>query len=487
MAAAGATELEPIPKHGLSLAALRAFCAKHAGETVLCEDASGAAGTLPFEALTTTQVVLNVIKPATLVPDGEPVTYAELHGGATDDRGRPLVAPATRFVSHAWAYQFADLLSALATLPDADEQYFWIDIFVGAQHKAPTLPQEWWSTTFKDAVAHIGHTVLVLQPWHAPVPLTRSWCLWEIFCTLDTAKELTIVLSQAQQEAFQKALLDEFDSIVMAMSKIDTRKAEAFKEADEKMIYAAIEKTAGGFTEVNGRIHDRLREWLAQAARELLVKLRRGKGDTHKETLQSMNRLAMLLFDQGKLDEAEPLFRETLRVRRETLGDTHPDTLGSINNLALLLRDQGKLVEAEPLYRETLRGSRETLGDTHLDTLGSINNMAILLMNQGKLIEAEPLYREALRGKRETLGHKHPKTLDSINNLAILLRKQGKLDEAVPLFREALRGRRETLGDTHPSTMASINNLDMLLSNRGKLEAKALSGESNRCRCCSVQ
>jgi hypothetical protein len=45
------------------------------------------------------------------------------------------------------------------------------------QHKAGTLPQEWWSGAFRAAVAELGHTVLVLQPWSAPLPLTRSWCL----------------------------------------------------------------------------------------------------------------------------------------------------------------------------------------------------------------------------------------------------------------------------------------------------------------------
>ena len=42
------------------------------------------------------------------------------------------------------------------------------------------------------------------------------------------------------------------------------------------------------------------------------------------------------------------------------LGEDHPDTLlslNSLNNLALLLQDQGRLVEAEPLYREALEKS----------------------------------------------------------------------------------------------------------------------------------
>ena len=49
-----------------------------------------------------------------------------------------------------------------------------------------------------------------------------------------------------------------------------------------------------------------------------------------------MSNLADLLSDQGKLSEAEPLARDALRGRRETLGDTHPETLTSMNNLAFL-------------------------------------------------------------------------------------------------------------------------------------------------------
>jgi hypothetical protein len=57
------------------------------------------------------------------------------------------------------------------------------DIVVCNQHKAVDLPHEWWTDTFHDTVVSIGRTVLVLQPWEAPLPLTRSWCL---VCLHDT-------------------------------------------------------------------------------------------------------------------------------------------------------------------------------------------------------------------------------------------------------------------------------------------------------------
>ena len=81
------------------------------------------------------------------------------------------------------------------------------DIFVGNQHRAAELPQAWWTQTFRQSVVDIGRTVLVLQPWHAPVPLTRSWCLWEIYSTLDGGAELHVALSPAQRAAFQDAMV----------------------------------------------------------------------------------------------------------------------------------------------------------------------------------------------------------------------------------------------------------------------------------------
>ena len=163
---------------GLSLAALRAFCAEHAAAEFSVRNETGdqtVATTLPFEALSTEQVVAAVIKPATAHAgqDGAGASYAQLlaaqvrvhsapRGGsllqplrlgcavhartrapqdARDARGRPLVARATRFVSHAWRYPFADILAALDALAAADagaeDAYFWLG---AARHAHASRP-----------------------------------------------------------------------------------------------------------------------------------------------------------------------------------------------------------------------------------------------------------------------------------------------------------------------------------------------------------
>jgi tetratricopeptide (TPR) repeat protein len=118
-----------------------------------------------------------------------------------------------------------------------------------------------------------------------------------------------------------------------------------------------------------------------------------------------------------KIDDKVENARESLEARRATLGDRHPRTLGSINHLASLLQDQGKLDEAAPLFGEALQGFRATLGDRHPDTLSSINNLATLSLAQGRLDEAAALLRENLSLSLATLGDRHPDTLTAINNL----------------------------------------------------------------------
>ena len=43
---------------------------------------------------------------------------------------------------------------------------------------------------------------------------------------------------------------------------------------------------------------------------------------------------------QGKLDEAKPLYKESLAIKKKVFGDEHPKVALALNNLAELLRCQ---------------------------------------------------------------------------------------------------------------------------------------------------
>ena len=179
-------------------------------------------------------------------------------------------------------------------------------------------------------------------------------------------------------------------------------------------------------------------------------------GDRHHFTLTSLMNLGGVLHKQGKLHEAEPLYRKALEVQRETLGDRHPQTFASVMILGQLLQDQGKMDEALPLKCEALEAMR-ACRSPHLAP--SIENLAARLQKQGKIDDALPLWREALEVRRATLGDRHPHTLALMDFLGGLLEDEGKLDEALPLFVEHSRA---TLGDQHPETLQFMNKLKAL-------------------------
>jgi eukaryotic-like serine/threonine-protein kinase len=100
-------------------------------------------------------------------------------------------------------------------------------------------------------------------------------------------------------------------------------------------------------------------------------------GNDHPHTLMSISMFARLLHAQGKLAEAEPLYRQALEARRRLLGNDHEETLESVNELAELLRDQGKPTEAQPLFQEAVEGFYQLVGDVNPETiLSTINDMA---------------------------------------------------------------------------------------------------------------
>src|SRR5262249_50756070 len=96
----------------------------------------------------------------------------------------------------------------------------------------------------------------------------------------------------------------------------------------------------------------------------------------------------------GRYQDAEPQLRAALECRRQALSAGAPLLADSLNNLATLLQFEGKLDAAEPLYREAADIFRKVIPSlpeaaTHLAV--TTGNLGILLKDKGRLAESEPL------------------------------------------------------------------------------------------------
>ena len=118
-------------------------------------------------------------------------------------------------------------------------------------------------------------------------------------------------------------------------------------------------------------------------------------------------------------------YRLLEEVRREQLRRAGDDVARgeALTNLGWLLQTQGRLDDAEPLYRESLEIRRKALGPEHPDVGASLNNLAVLLFNTGRLQEAEPVLCECIEIQRKALGEEHPDFQDSMRGLQMIRRK----------------------------------------------------------------
>ncbi|KAI7770703.1 hypothetical protein LZL87_004490 [Fusarium oxysporum] len=198
-------------------------------------------------------------------------------------------------------------------------------------------------------------------------------------------------------------------------------------------------------------------------------------GQDHISTLNIINNLGVLYRDQGKLLEAEAMYKRAIEGYEKALGQDHISTLNTVNNLGALYVGQGKLLEAEAMFKRALEGREKALGQDHISTLNTVNNLGALYAGQGKLLESEAMYKRALEGYKKALRKDHISTLNTVNNLGALYAGQGKLLEAEAIYKRALEGYEKALGQDHISTLNTVNNLGVLYKNQGKLpEAEAM-------------
>ncbi len=228
--------------------------------------------------------------------------------------------------------------------------------------------------------------------------------------------------------------------------------------------------------------------------REALRQRRTLHGRDSLPGAETLNNLGVLLKTTGRLEEAEQCLREAAVIRRAALRESaaglgaddlrtrRQDVATTATNLAAVLKNQGKLDQAEALYREALSLFRDALGERHYRVAVCQNNLALLLAERGEYEQAVALSRESLDIRRAVYGDRHLAVATGLKNLALLLAETGRTEEAEPLYRQALVLGRELPGD-ELLLANTLNNLADLLATLGRYdEAEALAGEALQIR-----
>jgi tetratricopeptide (TPR) repeat protein len=185
-------------------------------------------------------------------------------------------------------------------------------------------------------------------------------------------------------------------------------------------------------------------------------------GEEHRETLISLNELAVLRIMQGNLTEAEESLERALEISQRRFGERDPLVLYGLSSLAGLRNTQGRMPEAESLMLKLLAMQRQTLRELHPNTIRTIHNLSIVLKRQDKIEQAVAYCRRSLDLYAQVYGTEHVNTVRTKGSLGVLLMDQDELEQAEPLLLAALEGNRRLLGDQHPETICNLHNVAVL-------------------------
>lgn len=414
------------------------------------------------------------------------IVWCLSNGYSCDRNGRPLFAPVTTFISHAWKGTFSSLNDSVDRLSNIHNESgmltipaYFLDIFVVNQHTPPwrELPSVGMDVALRQPIELSHKTLLVMSPFEDPVPLKRAWCIYEICNTKRLGASLDITMPAEEHARFIAALTKgEFDFNDW-VSNIDIEAAGAFDPADKEMIMALVQASPGAAAGLNRTVVRALCEWLGQQGKLALESL----PEKEQGTSKLIKNLANVLWRQGNPEEAESLYRRMVTCRREAFGDSDVYTLDGLHVWGRFLRARGRHEEAKKVLEEAVAGRQDKLGPKHPDTLTSQMELAEVKrhLSTGKedLADAEKVMSDVVRSWRELFSSMGSDGCSEVTDfkgysdkdvremrinfleslkvyVAIMMRhRETPAKKVNAVIAELLRGRQILFGHRHPATL----------------------------------
>ncbi|MFO0868269.1 MAG: tetratricopeptide repeat protein [Pirellulales bacterium] len=177
------------------------------------------------------------------------------------------------------------------------------------------------------------------------------------------------------------------------------------------------------------------------------------------------------LGDEWKHEEALPLAKEALAIRRELLGEDDPDTIMSTKDLGWMYRDLGKYAESEPLLAQALAARKRVQGEAHPDYAYTLNVKAWLYFKQQDYGQAEVYFSQALASYERIGREKANEHAMTLTNLASVAELRGDYRTAERHYRDAIKIRKQANLEMHRDHFFTLDGLALLYTDQGEFAA----------------
>ncbi len=307
----------------------------------------------------------------------------------------------------------------------------------------------------------LGELYFLLNDYQAAVPLLRR-----LVEQADTAMDPAIVASARFDLA--QATLRQGD---IAGSRQALAQAQAFWLSDRgrwqprllesRLLEAQLLRQDGEVDAAIALLRESLLERIALS------------GESDRETGVLHNNLGVMLFGRGHYDEARQSLASARAIWQQRGLAQSPDALNTLNNWAALEVTAGRPAEAEPLFAEAVALRRRNFGPSAA-TAALLNNYGKLLITLERAADAIGVLEESVQLAQRYAGTGSTLHVAALSGLAEARLDSGRLEAAEHDAELALQTALDHLGETHPFAAAGVV-LAQVRGEQGRLaEAAAL-------------
>jgi tetratricopeptide (TPR) repeat protein len=183
-----------------------------------------------------------------------------------------------------------------------------------------------------------------------------------------------------------------------------------------------------------------------------------------------LEHMALSMTMVGKLEKAEAILRDTLQYKEKTLGKTHNMAFKTVRLLATNLWNQGRYQECEELFKRAMQGLDDV---ANWEKVSVMRQLAWALCEQYKLKEAQELAKTVVEKSIEYLGEEHHETAFALWILGLALKRDKRLDEALEPLEKAYEIALRKQGMDHVDTKDYLQDLASLQEERAQREEEA--------------
>jgi len=232
-----------------------------------------------------------------------------------------------------------------------------------------------------------------------------------------------------------------------------------FHELSKYLLFSKIENSViGDFFHNLGIFYQQIEDYETSSVVQKKASILREKFENESlSKASSDDSLAILYKEQGKYEDALPLYENALKIRENILGTEDLETAASYNNLGVIYRILGENDKAMKLYKKCLKIKEREHGKEDPSTAQTYNNIALVYSQKKDYKKSIIYYNKALKVWQREYGEKHQDTAKCYNNLGVAYGYSNNFDRAIEVHTKALNIRKEILGDTNYTAQSYFN------------------------------